>query len=66
MIESIVYLPSGQRNVKKFKADFAKLTSNRDNFKLELAAVTQARDKLQTYVTQYVNLKVQLCKLTKE
>ena len=48
------------------KADLTKITSERDNLKSELAAVIEARDKLQAATDQAIDVKEQLTELAKE
>jgi DNA repair exonuclease SbcCD ATPase subunit len=52
--------------LEKAKADLSKVTSERDSIGTQLAAITQARDKLQAAAEKGMNVMEQLASLTKE
>jgi chromosome segregation ATPase len=63
---AIAEAAAAKEELIKVKADLANIMSERDNLKLELTAVTEARDKLQAAVGQAANIKEQLAGLTEE
>ena len=63
---AIAEAAAAKTELTKVKADLTKITSERDNLKLELATVIEARDKLQATVGQTTNIKEQLAGLTEE
>jgi len=64
--DAIAEAASAKKELAKVKADLAKTMNERDSLKLELTAVTDARDKLQAAVDQAENIKEQLAGFTKE
>jgi len=64
--DAIAEAAAAKEELIKVKADLANIMSERDNLKLELTAVTEARDKLQAAVSQAANVKEQLAELTEE
>ena len=63
---AIAEAAAAKKELARVKADLAKITSEQNNLKLELATVTEARDKLQAMVGQAANIKEQLAELTKQ
>ena len=63
---AIAEAAAAKKELARVKADLAKITSEQNNLKLELATVTEARDKLQAMVGQAANIKEQLAGLTEE
>lgn len=64
--KAVIEAATAKAELAKVKADLAKIMSERDNLKLQLATVTEARDKPQAAVDQAINVKEQLAELTKE
>lgn len=57
---------AAKAELAKVKTDFAQITSERNNLKLELDAVIEARDKLQAAADQTMNIKAQLDQIIRE
>ena len=64
--QAVAEAAEAKEGLIKVKADLAKIMSERDSLKLELTAVTDARDKLQAAVDHAKNIKEQLSGLTEE
>ena len=64
--KAVIEAAAAKAKLAKVKADLARIMSERDNLKLQLATVTEARDKPQAAVDQAINVKEQLAELTKE
>ena len=64
--EAVAEAAAAKEELTKIKANLASIMSEGENLKLKLAAVTEARDKLQAAVDQAKNVKEQLAGLTEE
>ena len=64
--EAIAEAAMAQTKLAEIKADLASMMSERENLKLELTTVTEARDKLQGMVEQAATVKGQLAELIEE
>ena len=64
--EEAVAEAAAKAELTKIKANLASIMSERDDLKLKLTVVTDARDKLQAMVGQATNIKEQLAGLTQE
>ena len=64
--EEAVAEAAAKAELTKIKANLASIMSERDDLKLKLTVVTDARDKLQAMVGQATNIKEQLAELTQE
>ena len=64
--EAVAEAAAAKTELTKIKANLANIMSEGENLKLKLAAVTEARDKLQAMVGQAKNIKEQLAGLTEE
>ena len=59
-------LAAAQKDLMRVKTELAKITSERNDLKLELTAAIEARDKLQAMVGETADIDDQLVVLTKE
>ena len=64
--EAVAEAAAAKAELTKIKANLASIMSERDDLKLKLTVVTDARDKLQAMVGQATNIKEQLAGLTQE